>query len=233
MPLAADIPYTVARSRRKTMTLQVSPNAEVTVRAPRWAPLFAVDRFVHKHLPWIQRTVERVQEQKRKCPPPQFISGDVLMIWGTPHLLNLENSSGREVQWWLSDGALRIAMPQETLTTTKVRRVLREAYRQALQERLHTTLPTLSSQMQVAPKTFSIGFARYRWGSCAVSGRLRFNGRLAMMPPQILEYVIVHELAHLRELNHSKRFWNLVAAVLPDFKERRRWLREHGTGYQI
>ena len=72
---------------------------------------------------------------------------------------------------------------------------------------------------------------RTRWGSCSAKGNLNFNCLLMMMPPEIIDYVVVHELAHRREMNHSKAFWNIVESVLPDYEERRRWLRENGNRY--
>lgn len=70
-----------------------------------------------------------------------------------------------------------------------------------------------------------------RWGSCSSRGNLNFNWKLVCMPPEILDYVVVHELAHRKEMNHSKAFYEIVASVLPDYRERERWLREHGGEY--
>ena len=72
---------------------------------------------------------------------------------------------------------------------------------------------------------------RTRWGSCSAKGNLNFNCLLMMMPPEIIDYVVVHELSHRKEMNHSKAFWSIVESVLPDYKERRRWLRENGNRY--
>ena len=69
---------------------------------------------------------------------------------------------------------------------------------------------------------------RTRWGSCSAKGNLNFNWRLILAPGEVLDYVVVHELAHRREMNHSKRFWSLVEMVLPDYERRRRWLKENG-----
>lgn len=68
-----------------------------------------------------------------------------------------------------------------------------------------------------------------RWGSCSAAGNLNFNWKLILMPPEILDYVVVHELAHRKELNHSKAFWSVVEQILPDYKERRRWLKTEGA----
>lgn len=82
--------------------------------------------------------------------------------------------------------------------------------------------------MGVDYNRISIRDQKTRWGSCSAKGNLNFNWKLSLMPPEILDYVVVHELAHRREMNHSARFWSQVEQVLPDYKERRRWLKEHG-----
>ena len=77
----------------------------------------------------------------------------------------------------------------------------------------------------------SVRQQKTRWGSCSVRGNLNFNWKLALMPEEILDYVVVHELAHRVEMNHSPRFWAVVETVLPDWRERRRWLKQHGGEY--
>ena len=83
--------------------------------------------------------------------------------------------------------------------------------------------------MNVTYGTLRLSSARTRWGSCSARGNLNFHWKLILMPPEILDYVVVHELAHRKEMNHSARFWAIVESVLPDYKERRQWLKENGT----
>ena len=83
--------------------------------------------------------------------------------------------------------------------------------------------------MNVTYGTVRLSSARTRWGSCSARGNLNFHWKLILMPPEVLDYVVVHELAHRREMNHSPRFWAIVEKVLPDYKERRRWLKENGA----
>ena len=85
-----------------------------------------------------------------------------------------------------------------------------------------------AQKMGVDYGRISIRDQKTRWGSCSVKGNLNFNWRLILAPEQVLDYVVVHELAHRKEMNHSKKFWNLVEAVLPDYKSRRGWLKENG-----
>lgn len=83
-------------------------------------------------------------------------------------------------------------------------------------------------QMEVSFERISIRDQKTRWGSCSARGNLNFNWRLILAPSEVLDYVVVHELAHRKEMNHSERFWKLVESVLPDYQERRKWLKENG-----
>lgn len=76
--------------------------------------------------------------------------------------------------------------------------------------------------------TLAVRDQKTRWGSCSSRGTLSFNYRLIFAPPEVLDYVVVHELCHLTHMNHSKDFWNMVGSVMPDYKKHRKWLREHG-----
>lgn len=83
--------------------------------------------------------------------------------------------------------------------------------------------------MALVPQKLALSSARSRWGSCSASGGVRLNWRLMQAPPAVIDYVVIHELAHLAELNHSPRFWAIVAAHCPDWKVRRDWLKQHGN----
>jgi hypothetical protein len=88
-------------------------------------------------------------------------------------------------------------------------------------------------RMNAKPKVISIRDQRTRWGSCSSRGNLAFNWRLVMAPPAVLQYVVVHELAHIFELNHSKDFWDIVAKYFPDYKKARTWLRKNASSLRV
>lgn len=98
-------------------------------------------------------------------------------------------------------------------------------------ERFKSTIEKWAARMGISYGNITIRNQRTRWGSCSSKGNLNFNWRLLMMPQSVMDYVVVHELAHRREMNHSPRFWAIVEQYIPDYKERRRWLRENGERY--
>mgnify|MGYP003304423158 CR=1 FL=1 len=95
---------------------------------------------------------------------------------------------------------------------------------------IHSRLPQLAALAGVSYNRVSFRFQRTRWGSCSAKGNLNFNCLLALVPAEILDYVLVHELCHRKELNHSAQFWTEVERVLPDYKSARLWLKENGAG---
>lgn len=97
-------------------------------------------------------------------------------------------------------------------------------------KKLSVMIPKYSLSMGVNPNRITIRNQRTRWGSCSSKGNLNFNCLLSLVPERVMEYVVVHELAHLIEMNHSKRFWKIVEEIIPDYKEQKRWLKENGDG---
>lgn len=105
---------------------------------------------------------------------------------------------------------------------------LERSYRQLAGRRIEERAAYFASKMGVSYGRISIRAAKTRWGSCSCAGNLNFHWKLILMPPEVLDYVVVHELAHRKEMNHSQAFWTEVEKVLPDYRERRKWLKQYG-----
>ncbi len=105
---------------------------------------------------------------------------------------------------------------------------LEQAYRSQAKARLEERAAYFASRMGVSYQRISVRAAKTRWGSCSAKGNLNFHWKLILMPPQVLDYVVVHELAHRKEMNHSPAFWAEVEKILPDYRERRKWLKTYG-----
>ena len=105
---------------------------------------------------------------------------------------------------------------------------LERAYRRQAKARLEERAAYFASRMGVSYQRISVRAAKTRWGSCSAKGNLNFHWKLILMPPQVLDYVVVHELAHRKEMNHSPAFWAEVEKILPDYRERRKWLKTYG-----
>lgn len=169
--------YTLIRSARKTISIQLSPVGEVVVRAP--------NRMA-------KRDIERFLEEKRG--------------WIEGHLKKLPGIQPR-------------------LTEAELQELARHA-----QEVLPEIAAYFAPRVGVDYGRITIRAQRTRWGSCSAQGNLNFNCLLMLTPDHVMEYVVVHELCHRKEMNHSARFWAEVERVLPGYRESRRWLKENGDG---
>lgn len=125
------------------------------------------------------------------------------------------------------------AAQNESKYTPEQRAGLEKRYRQAAKEYIPKRAAYYASELGVSYGRIRIAEQKTRWGSCSFKGTLSFNWKLMLAPPKVLDYVVVHELCHLKEMNHSPRFWKLVEEIMPDYKEYKKWLKENGNTLQL
>ena len=131
-------------------------------------------------------------------------------------------------KWFLMEEKRRIR-EQRPLPDYVAHPELEAAYRKRARTQLEARAAYYAGLMGVTYNRIAIRAARTRWGSCSAQGNLNFHWKLILMPPEVLDYVVVHELAHRKEMNHSARFWAEVERILPDYKRRRKWLKDYGS----
>ena len=222
------VPYTVRRSNRRKKTLQVKVSGgAVVVSVPAAARDREVHAFVENHGDWI---LAKLNEKQPEPCTLSFETGDTIPVLGQDALLSVEEGLGRGPVVWMKNEVVRAKVPPWMNADERkrhVREALVEWYRtlvaQFLEESVAEWLPRMGrSEM---PRVL-VRDQRSRWGSCSSDGTLRFSWRLAMVQPQLVESVVVHELAHLEVMNHSKAFWDVVERAMPDAKKRRKLLNE-------
>ena len=215
--------YTLIRSRRKTIAIYIRPGGHVEVRAPLRTPVREIEAFVRAKARWIEGkrrlVLERGEIHRRTldygCPVPVLSE-----------------------EWAVCPGKTGYDLPGKRffipggLEPSEVKEACARVYRKLARDILPEKIERFAARMGVKPTGLGITSAQTRWGSCSGKGRLNFSWRLMMAPEEAVDYVVVHELAHLREMNHSPRFWAVVAAVLPDYSERRRVLKDAGKKIQ-
>lgn len=211
----------LVRSKRKTVAIFVGGDGSVEVRAPLRVPLARIQAFVDEKAGWIrQKQAEAVQQQEAGVR--RFRSGGKFPYLGKVYPL-------RVVTWQRSALELeggRFCLKAGSLP--RARQVFEGWYRARARQVLAQRVQYWAARMGVKPGSLRIGSARTRWGSCSSRGTLSFPWRLVLAPPEIVDYVVVHELAHLAQRNHSPAFWAVVAGAMPDYKQRRKWLKQHG-----
>jgi predicted metal-dependent hydrolase len=218
IPIAADLHAQLKRSaRRRSIGIKVH-RGEVTVSAPVKASLADIRAFVSQKKPWIARHLELQRQSIAQQSALEFRPGGKLMFLGD--ILQIE-SAGAGVGVVRAGEHLLIG-GEPSLYKTKIARWLAGQAQAYLPGRIKALAPLLA----VEPRGFSVRLYKSRWGSCNRRGELQFNWLLMMAPPVVVDYVVVHELAHLRHFNHSPAFWQLVASVMPDYASHRAWLRQ-------
>jgi predicted metal-dependent hydrolase len=222
------VSYRFERSRRKSIGFVVGADGLV-VRAPNWVPLREVDAAVQEKGGWIvaklQQFKERQTEQFQKAIEWRH-GAEVPFLGRTVQLCVLERGVGRvHGQDLAPEQVLPVTVPPGA-SVTQVRDAaqvwLKKQAKALFEERLKHFAPLLGVRWQ----KLSLSSASTRWGSARNDGHIRLNWRLIHLPISQIDYVVVHELAHLREMNHSPRFWETVGEVMPDYAERRKALRQ-------
>ncbi len=213
-----------SRKRKKTLSLQIGKNSEITVYAPSFTPIAEIDRFVEQKKDWIARTLTRQAALPAPPEEKQIATGERFYYLGESHPLEvffepLENAG---LVFWNNRFYLNCAGGREDR-----RRHLAAWYRKKAQPYLSERVDFYSRLLKLPVKDVRITSAGRRWGSCSHDNRLSFSFRLIMAPPPVIDYVVVHEMMHVRQKNHSSQFWNLVIGVIPDYQAHRRWLRDH------
>jgi len=203
--------YTLIRSHRKTISLTVTRDAAVVVRAPLRMPVRDIDNFVKKHDQWIRRHRENVRKSLEAKPDFNYRDGDIIYLLGKP--LRLCAVPGPE------DGCL--VLPPEGREAA-VEAFLRKQAAQVIPGRVEE----LGEKMGLRPAGVKITGAKTRWGSCSGKNSLCFSFRLICLPPGLVDAVVVHELAHIRIKNHSERFYREVERIMPDYPILRRQMKE-------
>lgn len=217
------IPVAFFRKRVRYLRMVVCPpGGEVRVSVPWHVPEAEAVAFVRDRLDWIRSRIEAMRRVPRPAPC-RYETGDAVEVFGEVAPLRVVEAEGRGLPR-LEGGEL--VLPVRPGATEAERRVVFAVWLRArLAEKLSALVARWTAAMGEAPVHWDIRRMKSRWGSCTARSRaLRFNLHLARVPERCIEYVVVHELAHLKVPNHSAAFWNRVGSFLPDWKERRREL---------
>ena len=216
------VAYLFQRVRRRSIGFVVGPDG-LEVRAPKWVTLKEVELGLQERGEWVLRKWAELQERQKNIRQIEWREGASLDYLGAPLHLHLSPQNGRSE---LNDQRqLLLALPH-TAEASQIRDavqawLMREA-KILFEQRLNHFAPLMGVQW----RRLSLSNAGSRWGSARVDGAIRLNWRLIHLKPEAIDYVVVHELAHLREMNHSPAFWKVVADILPDHLERRKALQK-------
>lgn len=224
------IPFEIRRSaREKTVSIAVEPGGDVVVTAPQATEEERLHRLVREKAGWIVRR-RRLLQTLEPAPTREFVSGETFLYRGRQYRLLVTTHAGPpEVK--LERGRLLVPLPAsigESERPTHVEAALVDWYRRRADLKLPEQVAACAPRAGITSVPVQVVTQQKRWASCTSAGCIRLNWRLVQAPARLVEYVVLHELTHLRLPSHDEAFWAALGAVLPDYERRKEELRRMG-----
>ncbi len=226
------IPYAIRRTdREKTVALTIEARGKLVVSAPGGVSVDRLNRIVREKAPWVIRRARRVSD----LPPPptkrEFVSGETILYLGRQYRLRVIEGKSAEGRASLQGKWLHVSVPPGLAAAARRRAVARAVIgwlKQHASSYIPGRLETVAKRFGVTAPNVVVREQRRRWGSCDARGTLRINWRIIQAPPRLIDYVLAHELVHLRVPTHGPAFWRELGRAMPDYEARRARLREVG-----
>ncbi|MEI6437403.1 MAG: SprT family zinc-dependent metalloprotease [Candidatus Omnitrophota bacterium] len=221
----AGLEYKLVRSRRRTVALLISPDAVLTVRAPLHTPVARIEGFIREKARWIDR---KIQEQKSRpsAGVKQFVEGELFLYLGASCPLRICDDMKAS---FCFDGSFLLSSREQS----RARELFVWWYKREARRFITERVEFFARKDGFRYQSLRITSARRRWGSCTTAGTLSFSWRLVMAPLDVIDYVVVHELAHLDHCDHSPRFWGRVRSLYSDTDRCRAWLKKNGPALDL
>lgn len=226
--------YQLIKSNRKTIAISFDRDGSLIVKAPYFISDYEIEAFVFSKKDWIKATSLRLQREQKKAESSRLKleNGDALPYLGEQRILSVIREDRKRAKVKCVMERLLMWVPFEADYEYK-RDVLEKWYRKEASAIISEKAGDYARLMGVAFEEIRIKDQKSRWGSCSGRGNLNFNWRLIMAPEPVLDYVVIHELCHLRYMDHSEKFWKLVESICPAYKQYRKWLKDHGESLQL
>lgn len=217
----SELEYSVIRSKRKTLSLEVSAEAKLLIRAPMYASETQIKTFFSTYHHWAKTRLAEAQQKYAEIPRRTFSEGDQFPYLDQMLVLNYDDAAGRAVLQ-VSDQLIL-----HTSAKRRPRHHIEQWYKKEARRIFSERLAFYSAQMHVQYSSLRIIGAKTRWGSCGKENSINLNWKLLMTPLPILDSVVVHELAHCRHKHHKSSFWQFVYDHFPEYEQAREWLNDH------
>ncbi len=215
--------YKIQYSNRKTMNISVERDRSVIVRVPK---NISLEKIVQSKKRWINEKINHTQKYPLDLESKEFISGETLLYLGRNYQLSVVKENFNGVKF--NQGFIISKSNQ-----SKANKLFKEWYLVKALEKIKPLAKKYASSLGVEFNKCKTSEMKYRWGSCTPQNNIIFNWRIIKAPIYVLEYLVVHELVHLRESNHTPEFWNILSIQVPDYEKAKKWLKEKGQLLEI
>lgn len=214
-----EIKPTIIRSKRMSIALQIKPDAQLIVKAPFFTPEWMINQFLKQHEEWIEKNLKKVQARPI-AKKRGYKNGETFFYFGKEYTLEI----GEYKEIVFANNTLQFPKFLEF----RIQKELEAWYIREAKKVITEQLEHYAKEMGLLYNEVRFSDTMSKWGSCTHDNRLQFNWRLIMAPILAINYVVVHELAHTVEKNHSQDFWRVVGKHNPTFRHQRKWLSDHG-----
>jgi len=211
----------IIRTKRKTIALQMTNNATLIVKAPFYLSDEKVREVILKHRKWIEKKKKEIEKRDPKYSPKEFVNGEGFLYLGKFYKLKIVNFQDEPLKFDNGFYLSKDALPE-------ARKLFINWYKDMAYKKISERVEWYAKKRGFKYKSIKITNAQKRWASCSPKGNLNFSWRLIMAPLPVIDYVVVHELVHLEEKNHTKSFWTKVKMLMPDYEKHKDWLKKNG-----
>jgi predicted metal-dependent hydrolase len=226
-----DIQYSLIRSRRKTACIIVGRDGRVTLRVPMRLTVERVEQFIESKRTWIHKHLAAWRDLNASRVKREYVNGEEFLYLGRIYRLKIVEDQAEPLL--LKGGYFCLRADGAPPMSPNPAEVFKDFYRRMGIRKIPARVAFFQERMGVSARNISIAEGRCRWASCSAKGNLRFHWKCMMTPTTVIDYLVVHELAHLIHHNHSADFWNEVAKILSDYRERDQWLKVNGVGVEL
>ncbi|MEW8359706.1 MAG: SprT family zinc-dependent metalloprotease [Candidatus Thiodiazotropha sp.] len=217
----------IRTNRIKTATVKVD-EGKVSVVIPKNLSDSRIKELVTNKTRWIREKI-LIHRQSAPSKPKEYVSGESFTYLGRNYRLKVETGKTKSVK--LKNGKLIVTIPKKS--PEKIQDALTQWYREHAEQKLREKSERYSKLIGIQPKSISIKTFKSRWGSCHSNGDVQFNWKIIIAPNRIVDYVVVHEICHMKQHNHSPKFWKCVEKIFPDYLECKGWLKENGKYLKV
>ncbi|MBF2754684.1 MAG: M48 family metallopeptidase [Gammaproteobacteria bacterium AqS3] len=224
-----DFPLEVIRTNRKrSVAIQILGDT-VRVRAPKTLSERRIHSIIAKRTAWIKRKL-REQAERPALKPKEYVSGEAFQYLGRNYRLKVVKTpkASTKPSIKMQQGYLVATIPETTANPQRrIKALLRDWYQVRAEQRLKEKTERLAKVVGVTPRSITVRDYKSRWGSCSVKGDISYNWQIILAPHRIIDYVVIHELCHILEHNHSPQYWKQVEKYVPDWRDCRAWLKDN------
>jgi len=224
-----DIAYTLTRSKRKTASIYIERDGQISILVPEQLTEQQVEELIESKRKWIYTNLAEWRDLNATRVRREYVNGEGFLYLGRTYRLKLVETQDKPLM--LKNGYFCLRTDNRTAIDADA--AFKEFFREKGKKRISVRVLCFQAKMGVQPKAVRIIELKNRWASCSLRENLNFHWKCMMAPPTMLDYIIVHELAHLIYANHTEAFWNEVDKVMPDYRDRKEWLRVNGAGMDL